>query len=62
MRKLWAEVNKKAISDLVHVRGAASCSNQSSSPSARIRNIGKIKNGKVAERPGLDMLHIPHCL
>lgn len=43
LRKLWAEVNKNVISDLVLVCGAASCSKQSSSPSTRIRNIGKIK-------------------
>lgn len=43
LRKLWAEVNKNVISDLVLVCGAASCSKQSSPPSTHIRNIGKIK-------------------
>lgn len=50
LRKLWAEVNKNVISDLVLVCGAASCSKQSSSPSTRTRIIGKIKK---EEMPGL---------
>lgn len=50
LRKLWAEVNKNVISDLVLVCGSASCSKQSSSPSTRTRIIGKIKK---EEMPGL---------
>lgn len=61
LRKLWAEVNKKVISDLFHVCGMVHCSEEFFPPlNLHFRTLGRQrKSGEGQEARGRGATHTP---